>query len=51
MLYERWKKISGEFRNEIALRDFASGHRWTYAELSRAADQTVSGPTGAVFPR
>ena len=33
MLYERWRKIAGERRNEIALRDFASGIRWTFCEL------------------
>jgi len=33
MLYERWKKISADRRNETALRDFASGRRWTFGEL------------------
>jgi long-chain acyl-CoA synthetase len=33
MLYERWRKIAGERRNEPALRDFASGRRWTFGEL------------------
>jgi long-chain acyl-CoA synthetase len=33
MLYERWKKISADRRNETALRDFASGKRWTFGEL------------------
>ena len=33
MLYKRWRKISAEHRNEIALRDFASGKRWTFGEL------------------
>jgi long-chain acyl-CoA synthetase len=33
MLYECWKQISAGRRNEIALRDFASGKRWTFGEL------------------
>src|SRR5882724_4329188 len=33
MLYERWRKISAERRNEIALRYFVSGKRWTFGEL------------------
>jgi acyl-coenzyme A synthetase/AMP-(fatty) acid ligase len=33
MLYERWRKISGERRDELALRDFASGKHWTFGEL------------------
>ena len=51
MLYERWKMISGEFRNEIALHDFASGQRWTFSELFAAGDKTSRGPSGAVFPQ
>src|ERR1044071_8913984 len=33
MLYERWKQVSANRRNEIALRDFASGKSWTFAQL------------------
>ena len=33
MLYERWKKISAGCRNKIALRNFASGQSWTFAQL------------------
>ncbi|HEY1719067.1 MAG TPA: hypothetical protein VGH42_12340, partial [Verrucomicrobiae bacterium] len=33
MLYERWRKVSAERRNETALRDFASGKRWTFGGL------------------
>jgi acyl-coenzyme A synthetase/AMP-(fatty) acid ligase len=50
MLYERWQKISGEFRNEIALRDFASGGRWTFGELLTAGERPAGGSSGAAFP-
>jgi len=47
MLYERWRKISAERQNEIALRDFASGRRWTFGGLlaegeSRPAAEKVA---------
>jgi acyl-CoA synthetase (AMP-forming)/AMP-acid ligase II len=39
MLYERWRKIAGERRNETALRDFASGKHWTFDELFSAGEK------------
>src|ERR1700734_1917146 len=33
MLYERWKKISADRRDETALRDFVSAKCWTFGEL------------------
>ena len=33
MLYERWRKIATERRDELALRDFTSGLRRTFGEL------------------
>ncbi|MGA2029216.1 MAG: fatty acid--CoA ligase family protein [Verrucomicrobiota bacterium] len=33
MLYERWREIALKSRNEIALRDFASGKCWTFSQL------------------
>jgi acyl-coenzyme A synthetase/AMP-(fatty) acid ligase len=33
MLYGRWRKIATERRDELALRDFASGKCWTFGEL------------------
>lgn len=47
MLYERWRKIAGECRNDLALRDTASGRRWTFGELSAAAE-TWNGTPGTV---
>ncbi len=36
MLYERWRKIATERRDKLALRDAASGRRWTFGELFAA---------------
>ena len=38
MLYERWRQIASERRDQLALRDAASGRRWTFGELFAAAD-------------
>src|SRR5277367_4377230 len=51
MLYERWRKIAGERRNERALRDFASGKCWTFGELFIAGEKQNIGPAGTVFPQ
>jgi long-chain acyl-CoA synthetase len=51
MLYERWKQISAGRRNKFALRDFASGKRWTFNELFAAGEKEKVGPTGTVFPQ
>jgi acyl-CoA synthetase (AMP-forming)/AMP-acid ligase II len=51
MLYERWRQISAERRNEPALRDAASGKRWTFGELFAAGEKQITGPAGPVFPQ
>ena len=43
MLYQRWHNIADARRNDLALRDLATGRRWTFAQLfaegeARAAD-------------
>jgi long-chain acyl-CoA synthetase len=50
MLYEQWRKISTGQRDMIALRDFASGQHWTFAELFAAGEKEKISPTGTVFP-
>src|SRR4051794_31904930 len=50
MLYERWRKIAGEHRNEIALYDPARGERWTFAQLAAAAEIGAK-PGTVVFPQ
>jgi acyl-coenzyme A synthetase/AMP-(fatty) acid ligase len=56
MLYERWKIISAARRDETALRDFASGRRWTFGELFSEGEKVtpVSGPVCSgkiIFPQ
>jgi len=51
MLYERWRKISAERRNETALRDFAACKRWTFGELFIAGEKEKTGAIGMVFPQ
>jgi long-chain acyl-CoA synthetase len=49
MLYECWRQIAREHRNETALHDLVRGERWTFAQL--AAEGEKSGPAGPVaFP-
>ena len=42
MLYERWRQIAQEHRNEVALRDVALGEQWTFAQLAAATDSDSS---------
>ena len=51
MLYERWRQISADRRNEPALRDVASAKRWTFGELFSAGEKQITGPAGVAFPQ
>ncbi len=57
MLYERWRKISTERRDAIALHDFASGQHWTFGELFIAGENWNGAPASAgpadaiIFPQ
>src|SRR5487761_2234015 len=58
MLYERWRTLAGERRNERALRDVASGRCWTFGELFAAGESRngtpASGPARSrdlIFPQ
>ncbi|HEY1490563.1 MAG TPA: fatty acid--CoA ligase family protein [Verrucomicrobiae bacterium] len=51
MLYERWRQISAERRDVIALSDFVSGKRWTFGELLTAGEKQIIGPAGPAFPQ
>ncbi|MGA2279068.1 MAG: class I adenylate-forming enzyme family protein [Verrucomicrobiota bacterium] len=44
MLYERWRKIAAEWHGQPALRDTASGRRWTFAELFAAGESWQGAP-------
>ena len=52
MLYERWRQVAQDFRNETALHDVVSGDSWTFAQLAKVAescdplDEPVVSPTG-----
>ena len=37
MLYDCWREIVRDFYDEIALRDLASGQKWTFAQLDSLA--------------
>jgi acyl-coenzyme A synthetase/AMP-(fatty) acid ligase len=50
MLYEHWQKISAKRRNEIALRDFASGKRWAFGELFSKGESYEAGNGKIIFP-
>jgi long-chain acyl-CoA synthetase len=50
MLYERWRKISAERRNEVSLRDFASGKCWTFGELFSEGESCEAGNAKIIFP-
>ena len=51
MLYESWRKISAERRNDRALQEIASGRGWTFAELRAAGEARASHPTGLACPQ
>jgi acyl-coenzyme A synthetase/AMP-(fatty) acid ligase len=51
MLYERWRRIAGDRRNELALRDAASGKRWSFGELFDAGEIEKIVLDGAIFPQ
>jgi long-chain acyl-CoA synthetase len=41
MLYERWRKVVRERRNEIALRDLGDGRCWTFSQLNDEAEKPL----------
>ena len=51
MLYERWQKVVGERKNEIALRDLASGRCWTFSELNEASETPFPEPPEMIQPQ
>jgi acyl-coenzyme A synthetase/AMP-(fatty) acid ligase len=51
MLYEHWCRIAAERRDEIALRDFATGRRWTFDQLRAAGETWEAGDSPVIFPQ
>jgi len=50
MLYERWKQTASAHGDEMALRDAASGRRWTFQELFLAGEKQTIDPHPVIFP-
>ncbi len=44
MLYESWHNTVDARRNDLALRDLASGRRWTFAQLFAAGEARRTDP-------
>jgi acyl-coenzyme A synthetase/AMP-(fatty) acid ligase len=51
MLYELWQKVVRERRNDVALRDLASGRCWTFSQLNQEAADPLPGNPAMVHPR
>ena len=51
MLYERWRGISSKRHGDTALRDIASGRRWTFGELAAAGAARPLYDNPFVLPR
>jgi long-chain acyl-CoA synthetase len=51
MLYERWRTIASERRDQLALSDFASGQQWTFGDLFTAGEGVRVGKNDIVFPQ
>src|SRR5579862_9399932 len=51
MLYERWRNIAAERRDDLALRDLASGRRWTFGQLFAAGEACNAPPGDIVCPQ
>ena len=51
MLYERWRQIVQQHRNELALHDLAADERLTFAELDSAVEVSDRSEEKVLFPR
>src|ERR1022692_3972889 len=51
MLYERWHNTVDARRNDLALRDLASGRRWTFAQLFAAGEARPTDPGEIACPQ
>jgi len=51
MLYECWRQIAQERRNEVALRDLASGQFWTFGQLDRETETPDRAAPAVYFPQ
>jgi acyl-CoA synthetase (AMP-forming)/AMP-acid ligase II len=51
MLYERWRNVAAERRDELALHDLAGGRRWTFAQLFAAGEARQTDGRELVCPQ
>src|SRR5438128_6057234 len=51
MLYDRWRQIARENRNELALRDALSGRYWTFRQLDAVAESRPAESGPVVYPQ
>ena len=51
MLYELWRNVAMTRRDELALRDVASGRRWTFGELFAVGEARATSAGEMIVPR
>jgi len=51
MLYERWRQIAHEHRQELALCDLGSGRSWTFGQLDAATEKAAATVETVLFPQ
>ena len=51
LLYERWRTVARDRRNELALRETASGQAWTFGELATITETPIDAEQGVIFPQ
>jgi len=51
MLYERWRKVALERRDDFALHDLACGRRWTFAQLWAAGEAQETDGRALICPQ
>lgn len=51
MLYECWRNLAMQRRNDVALRDLASGQRWTFVQLFEAGEKWKAPKGGLACPQ
>ncbi len=51
MLYERWREVAQENKNEIALSDFSSGRQWTFFQMAEEAEKLSLPHEEIIFPQ
>ena len=50
MLYERWRQIAREHRNELALREVRRAEQWTFRQLAELTENIEPAKSPVAFP-